>query len=446
MMLTSRKASSALVMYVGIVASILCSMTKNTHALAETGKSTVQAATQVRREHSLDHWDSDTLAYYLDNYSGYDAAIMFYANWDTNSHQLAPYWNDIAVKMDAGTTQSKLIMALFDCELNTAHSQLCAAAGITHYPTMMFIGSGTFYDTDPISKILWGKKSAGIMGESPIPNTVKFQGNWQFIDAINDWIKTMQALSRWHVWTTEGFGKRLRTFFMPQRKSNEELPVGVPGGSSLSGGSSSSTSGTAASKGAGSTSGKSDATVAFLENQVDKYKKDTDEMTKVATRAATMMEKMLFGDDSTDMFTFLDERDAWKNAESYTDLDDIYRACVMETSLDYCQRLAEPMGTKVVDKLLAANLSQDELLAASENIDTLIMDEIAKKEPYCAILDVCIANNMQDESCRPKTCPFTNELACRLLTNCEDRNVVIEYAEALKLDVDTLLPPEGAAI
>ena len=110
MMLTRRKASSALVIYVGIVASILCSMTKNAHALAESGKSTVQAATQVRREHSLDHWDSDTLAYYLDNYSGYDAAIMFYANWDTNSHQLAPYWNDIAVKMDAGTTQSKLIM------------------------------------------------------------------------------------------------------------------------------------------------------------------------------------------------------------------------------------------------------------------------------------------------------------------------------------------------
>jgi hypothetical protein len=307
---------------------------------------------------------------------------------------------------------------------------------------MMFIGSGTFYDTDPISKILWGKKSAGMMGESPIPNTVKFQGNWQFIDAIMDWVKTMQALSRWHMWTTEGFGKRLRTFFFPRRRTNEELPVGVPGGPSLS--SSSSTSGTTATNGAGATSGKSDETVAFLEKQVDKYMKDTDDMTKIATRAATMMEKMLFGDDSTDMFTFLDERNAWKNTESYSDLDDIYRACVMETSLDYCQRLAEPMGTKVVDELLASNLNSDELLAASENIEKLIMDEISKKEPYCAILDVCIANNMQDDSCRPKTCPFTNELACRLLTNCEDRNVIIEYAEALKLDIDALLPPEGA--
>jgi hypothetical protein len=108
MMLTRRKASSVFVLSFGIVASILCWMTKNTHALDKTGK-TAQWA-KVRRENSLDHWDSDTLAYYLDNYSGYDSAIMFYANWDTNSHQLAPYWNDIAVKLDAGTTQSKLIM------------------------------------------------------------------------------------------------------------------------------------------------------------------------------------------------------------------------------------------------------------------------------------------------------------------------------------------------
>jgi len=433
MFLTRRKITSVVVLSIGIAATLLSSMPSNTYALKETGKAPEKTA-DVRRENSLDHWDSDTLAYYLDNYPGYDLAVMFYAPWDTNSHQLAPYWNRIADLLGAGTTQSKLIMAIFDCELNTAHSKLCAAASITHYPTMMYIGSGPFYDTDPISKLLFGKNSAGVMGESPISNTVKFQGNWQYFDSILDWIKTMQALSRWHTWSSEGFGKRLRTFFLPERKKNEQLPLGVPGGSS------SSSSSTASMKGAGTAGAKSAEDLAFLEKKVDKLTESTDEMTKVAARAATMMDTMLFGEKSTDMFAFLDERKAWKETMPYEDLDDIYRACVMETSMDYCQRLAQPVGTKVVDDLLAANLSQDELLKASENIETLILEAISKQEPYCGILDDCILNNMKDETCRPKTCPFTNEVACRMLTACEDPSVIKEYADALNLDIDALLP------
>ena len=69
-----------------------------------------QKQARVRREDGLDHWDSDTLAYYLDEYPGYDLAVMFYAPWDDYSQRLAPYWNQIAHILDAGTTQSKLIM------------------------------------------------------------------------------------------------------------------------------------------------------------------------------------------------------------------------------------------------------------------------------------------------------------------------------------------------
>lgn len=422
--------SSVLMFSVGIPATLLCWIAGNTHAFEAVGKTPKQ--TEVRRQDNLDHWDSDTLAYYLDNYPGYDQAVMFYAKWDTNSHQLAPYWNKHAVTLDAGTTQSKLIMALFDCELNDVHIQLCSAAGITHYPTMMFIGSGPFHDTDPISRILFGKKSAGMMGASPIPNTVKYQGNWQLVESILDWIKTMQALSRWHIWSTEGFGRRLRTFLLPKRKKNEQLPLGIPGGVS-----SFSSSAAAANKNSGTSSGSSDETVAHLEKQVDVWKNATDEMTKVATRAATMMSTVLFGGDSTDMYALLDESKAWTTIGSYDNLNDIHRACVLETSLDYCQRLADPVATKVVDDLIASKLSEEELLAASENIEALILDALAKEEPYCAILDECIASEMKDEACRPKTCPFTNDLACRLLVACKDPTILKEYAEALKVDIVT---------
>lgn len=377
---------------VGMIAStlmlvIFSCMTAPTHAV-ETPK---QA--NVRREKGLDHWDSDTLAYYLDNYPGYDLAVMFYARWDTNSQRLAPYWNQIAHILDAGNSQSKLIMALFDCELNAAHMQMCESASVTHYPTLMFIGSGPFYDSDPVSKILFGKKSVGVMGESPLPNTVKFQGNWQYYDAILDWIKTMQALSRWHTWSTQGFGKRLRTFFLPEKKKNTQLPLGVPGKSS-----------TATTKGSDSTSSTSSEDVELYRRQIEKHKNDTEAMTKVAARAATMMETVLFGDEkSNDMFSLLAERDVWKDTKSLSTLDDVYRVCVMEVSLDYCQRLADPAGTKIVDDLLASDLSSEELMKASENVEALIMEEIGKKEPYCAILDNCIMSGMQDAACRPKS-------------------------------------------
>lgn len=94
---------------VGMIAStlmlvLLSCLTTPTHGV-ETSKEA-----NVRRENGLDHWDSDTLAYYLDNYPGYDLAVMFYARWDTNSQRLAPYWNQIAHILDAGNSQSKLIM------------------------------------------------------------------------------------------------------------------------------------------------------------------------------------------------------------------------------------------------------------------------------------------------------------------------------------------------
>ncbi len=102
------RSSSVFVLSVAMAANLFCWMTEHTHAFEE--KAGRVQTTKARRENGLDHWDSDTLAYYLDNYPGYDLAVMFYAQWDTNSHQLAPYWNQIAHDMDAGSSQSKIIM------------------------------------------------------------------------------------------------------------------------------------------------------------------------------------------------------------------------------------------------------------------------------------------------------------------------------------------------
>ena len=62
-------------------------------------------------------------------------------------------------------------MALFDCEKSTKHTELCLAAGIKAYPTMMFGGSGTIHDTDVLSGSILGKdRSAGPFGATITPN------------------------------------------------------------------------------------------------------------------------------------------------------------------------------------------------------------------------------------------------------------------------------------
>eukprot|EP00551_Chaetoceros_affinis_P006997 CAMPEP_0203684938 /NCGR_PEP_ID=MMETSP0090-20130426/48290_1 /ASSEMBLY_ACC=CAM_ASM_001088 /TAXON_ID=426623 /ORGANISM="Chaetoceros affinis, Strain CCMP159" /LENGTH=575 /DNA_ID=CAMNT_0050554121 /DNA_START=66 /DNA_END=1793 /DNA_ORIENTATION=- len=261
-----------------------------------------------RRERHLDHWDAETLAAYLgldvdtakplnsntntnrdsntyDNtntYTGIDASIMFYAQWCTNCHKFAPVWDAIGNALKAGTTQSNVILALFNCELNDVHTRLCDAAGVTHYPTIMFVGAGPYMDSDPVSSFVFnvgnkkskdGKnkisKASGPYGPTKLARTVKFQGDLNTADSVLDWIKTMQGLSRWYKWGhfDGGWLKVVRSlFFTPfdrlkRSKSGntssaaattggvgaKALPIGVPpnmnAGGTIGGASSATTGG-----------------------------------------------------------------------------------------------------------------------------------------------------------------------------------------------------------
>ncbi|KAL3943884.1 MAG: hypothetical protein SGBAC_002042 [Bacillariaceae sp.] len=383
--------------------------------------------TTVRRERNLDFWDSDTLAYYLDDYRGHDVAVMFYAQWDRNSHSLAPYWDRIATLLDAGNSKSRLVMALFDCELNLAHTEICKALNVDAYPTLMFVGSGPYYDTDPITKSIFGaKRSAGIMGESPVSNTVKFQGNWQYGDAVMDWIRTMQALSNWHLWTTKGFGQRLRNFFLPHKTPNDPLPVGVPrvGGSGNSGGNE-------------GTQGLADtAKTAALEKQVEALVKTTNQLEKLAFRGDALLDTLLNPVTSstleTDPYFSMKEHNVWESVAKKEENaeNQILYSCVVQMSLDYCQRVSKEVATEIVLKLEATGQTIEEMLE-SPTLEQDILSAVAEIEPHCGLVDDCLVNSFADEKCRPDTCPFTNPNACRYLTACFDPIVQSDYAEAL---------------
>jgi len=390
--------------------------------------------TAVRRERNLDHWDGDTLAYYLDDYRGHDAAIMFYAQWDQNSHALAPYWDRIATLLDAGKSKSRLVMALFDCELNFAHAELCKALNVDSYPTLMFVGSGPYHDTDPITKRIFGnKKSAGIMGDAPVYNTVKFQGNWQYGDAIKDWIRTMQALSNWHLWTTQGFGKRLRNFLLPHKKTpNDPLPVGIPNAAVAAA--------VASGGAAGGTSAQStvDSTkTAALEKQVEALVETTTQLEKLASRGDALLDTLLNSAPSSaldkDAYFVMQEYNVWESIAKKEDNSEeelIFYSCVVQMALDYCQRVSKDVATNLVLELEAAGQTLDDMLE-SPTLEQDILDAVAKVEPYCGLLDQCFLTSFADEQCRPDKCPFQNPAACKYLTACFDPVVQADYAEAL---------------
>ena len=391
-------------------------------ALAAPEKS--KNATATRRERNLDHLNVETMAYYLGihpttlkpvedaGYVGYDVAVMFYAQWDQNSHSLAPYWDKIGTTLRAGSKQSKLIMGLFNCELDYQHAQLCTAVGIKKYPIMMFIGAGPFHDTDPFTRIVGKDRSAGPAGAAKLPRTVKFQGNWQYTDSLKDWIRAMQGLSAWNQLTRQGFLKFLRNgvfgFLQPRRRdpSSTSLPVGIPdvaGGASI-------------------------VQTALLEKKLKDVEKQGHRMERAATHASLLLDNILFPEKGKDPFTNLTATGGW--AKNATDPEvQVMRTCVTELSLDYCSRLSTRITTDYIDQALKSGVNE---LASMGDLEEDLKKKLTAEEAYCGTFDDCYAKDFAPEECRPVTCPF-QEVGCSYLTACFDELVQAEYAIALGL-------------
>lgn len=425
-----------------------------------------------RRERNLDHWDAETLAAYLgldaetgkplpeadDKYAGIDAAVMFYAQWCQNCRKFAPMWDAIAKLAQAGTTQSNLIMALFNCELNDQHTRLCSGAGVTHYPTLLFVGAGPYTDTDPISSFVMGgkDKASGPFGATTLKRTVKFQGNLNVGDSVLDWVRAMQGLSKWYQWghMEGGWLKTIRSlFFNPFEKkkgktdtSKNALPVGVPPAL-----------GTAYNYRSGSGDGSAKSPYVLqkelneAEKQLKKAKGDLDQHKLATEHAGYLIEAILFPQmvNTTDegieqkpfdIFTALSDSKGWdaelssesvkdKKVSLENDKEVIMKSCVIDLTLDYCTRLSKKLTTEYLDSL--SNLSQDEYPQFSD-MEKQLRAIVKENEPYCEMFDECYNNDFKDEKCRPSSCPFKNDRACAYLGSCSSEFIVKEYEDALQ--------------
>ena len=381
-------------------------------------------ASEVTRPYQLDYLDVETMEYFLSAPTeDFDVAVLFYAQWCSNCHKFAPIWDQISRIHQAGTEQSNLVMGLFDCEEDTAHSEVCNKAGVTHYPTITFFSlSGQKY---PLRK--------------PRHST-QFGGNWQYGDAVYDWLKTVSGLSGWH---RLGWGKKLRSLVFGRRTKPKDkaLPTGIPGhsavGKTSSGGagdSSKTTSGT------GTSSAASDKKVKDLEAELKEYK-------DVAVRSSTLLDAVLFplttgeyvmqtdnNKNATDVFHLLADSSGWNSTDNE---DVILKTCVMEISLDYCSRLSTWLTNDWVAKQVGLDTLTDEIVAAYTNH---LNEALPASEPYCMIVEDCIISDYANEECRPHQCPFKDPAACRYISACLAPELQAEYAAALKLSTD-----EGAS-
>ena len=355
------------------------------------------ARAEVLRHDHLDYLDPQTLNEYLDTEQErpYDVAVMFYAQWCRNCHSFAPLWDQISRILPAGTSDSNLIMGLFDCEADYDHMEACTKAGVTHYPTLMFLS----------------QSKQKLQSKNPT-NAAIFPGNWQYGDAVLDWLKAMSALSSWH---RAGWGKRLRDLLLGRRKSDSEksLPIGV-------------------SQGHGSVT---------LQTALREAENQHTEAQELLLRSSNMIDTLLFPVRTTnsselefngklfaDVFALIDP--SWRSAAP---MDQVIRTCVMELSLDYCGRLSSHIASEWIAAFKdVTQISEQDYKAYELNQAA----SIENAEPYCAVVEDCILSDFAGEHCRPSTCPFKDSVACRYMTTCLTPQLQEEYAIAMDLDLN----------
>jgi thiol-disulfide isomerase/thioredoxin len=398
-----------------LLVCVLCSMavTRVVAAKTTTSRSSstanTPAAPTVRRQGHLDHFDAATMEYYLNASSTdpFDVAVLWYAPWCRNCHALAPMWDKIATILRAGTTEGRLIVGVFDCEATRAHMDLCTRVGITHYPTVTYISR-----SGQALVPTWRRST----NSNKLPShATHFPGNWQYGDALLDWLTALSAVSHWQ---RAGWSQRVRQWWSRDAHSKphaEALPIGVPASAS--------------------------AQPLVSEEELNELLEDYKSSQQTILRSSTMMETLLFPvafpntilmNDSTKEYTDVMATMVWT---SMRPIDIVVRTCTLDVALDYCSRLTRTWTNAWLDTFMSY---KDITEAVYTNFTHDMTARLEAHEPYCSIIEECILApswSTTPAACRPTACPFVDTVACRYLTSCLTPELQDEYAQALQLDI-----------
>lgn len=328
-----------------------------------------------------------------DTVEPFDVAVMFYAQRDQNCHSFAPVWQQIAKVLKAGTSESNLVFALFDCETDEASLDLCIAARVNTYPGLAYISLAANHtiSTKKPRKIVHYPAS-----------------NWNKGEPVLDWIRAMSGLSKLH---RKGWGKRLQNALLGWTKKSKPVTLAVGAPPALK-----------------------------AESKLLEVKAKVEEEKASATRTAEFLDATLFpllmpdspqmsdnGKNYTDIFAFLRNLKAW---DSETPVEAVLRTCVAEVSLDYCTRCSNKFTEDWAAQLPASHdITDQDVAQFREDLEVYFNTS----EPFCGTMDDCIAANFTKTSCRPAKCPFSDTTGCRYLTTCLSESLQTEYAEAMNL-------------
>lgn len=135
----------------------------------------------------------------------YDTAIMFYAPWCKYCKQLTPYMEQISIE---AKTHKELVIGKFNCEEPKSHVSLCQELGVTHYPSIFFVGYGNFNQA----------QAKNAFAATEYPRLVQYRSQL-LPDAIFDWIRMLHGLS----WMHRQWDDLLSIFFPSRSRANKQI-------------------------------------------------------------------------------------------------------------------------------------------------------------------------------------------------------------------------------
>lgn len=199
---------------------------------------------------------------------------------------------------------------------------------------------------------------------------------------------------------------------------------------------------------ASSSAGVSELEVKNLEAKLNVTTKEKELYEKAVSHSSHLLNGLLFPAENEssssshrDPFTTLTNSDGWyQNATSLPvnapndEHPSILRSCTLELTIDYCTRVTTRETNSYLAELNA--IPENETFPTLDHIESRLMDDVRKTEPYCGLIESCILTNFEGEECRPPKCPSENEAACRYVESCFDPNVQNEYGLALGLIVE----------
>jgi hypothetical protein len=270
-----------------------------------------------------------------------------------------------------------LDVVTFDCEATTDNQRLCAHVGVEHYPSVLFVGYGSYRRNDFMRNKMLGKK---VVPE----RTVMYTGELYF-ESVRDWCRAMRFFSR----LSRVFGRAARMLGYVKDNEREEsarLDAIRAENAAL----------------------KASAAEAAAEAAAETKRK-----AGMSEQSARLTKQ--YGTKG-DAFRFLSEHGygiAESGSSPETALAGTHEATIFNVSISALRAV----------RLCVAEVTAQHCERQGE----------ARAEPFCSKIKACALADFESLECRPATCPLHPD-GCDFASICLNAEIIKAYEDTAKKD------------